>query len=294
MIDFDESNPWNILSIYQLQFFNCPCCSFRDNSKQNFFDHALQNHPESKPYFFNICDGSLDDVDWLKEEEEIEEHEMKNEPFENEPIHNETIQNEVPSRIVKSKRDEAIHNSHEKFKCNFCEQGFQSYSNLSIHMLEGHEEIYHSIPLTINDPLKPQLISSLNQKCEICIETLPGRKDLIHHYLKFHVRKCAFCLQSFQDILQLANHLDEVHDTIPLACYTCNLIFKACRDKNEHIKASNCQEGHRCPKCGKDSKDWHSLSKHFHGFHRNQTVRCDQCDKAYAIIQTPNLTLGEP
>ena len=280
--EFDD-NPWNILSIYELQYFNCPSCGFIEKSKQTFVDHTLKCHPEAKPYLFNICDGSLDDVDWIKEEE-IKEHEVKVEHLDDEPVYDEPIQNEVPNEIVKAKRNETVPGpdtkTRLKFKCNFCEKRFQSYSYLAIHMLEVHEENYQSIPSTVNDPLKNQAITNLHQKCEICNDTLPGRKDLVYHYLKFHVRKCAVCLQSFEDVLQLAKHLDEEHDTITQACYTCNLIFKGNKDKNEHIRESNCQEGYRCPKCGKDSKDFHTLQKHIHGVH-SQTVRCDQCDKTY-------------
>ena len=155
--EFDD-NPWNILSIYELQYFNCPSCGFIEKSKQTFVDHALKCHPEAEPYLINICDGSLDDVDWIKEDE-IEEHEMKVEHIDDEPIHDESI----PNEIVKAKRDETVpdpdNKTRLKFKCNFCEQRFQSYCNLSIHMLEVHEEIYQSLPLTGNDSSKDHLQS---------------------------------------------------------------------------------------------------------------------------------------
>ena len=52
-------NPWNILSIYELQYFNCPACVFKDNSKQEFVNHACKNHPESIKHLKNIHDKSL-------------------------------------------------------------------------------------------------------------------------------------------------------------------------------------------------------------------------------------------
>ena len=61
-------NPWNILSIYEFQYFNCPSCIYKDNSKQDFVNHACENHPESIEHFKNICDKSLMGVDlpWNK------------------------------------------------------------------------------------------------------------------------------------------------------------------------------------------------------------------------------------
>ena len=56
-------NPWNIQSIYEFQYFNCPSCVFKNHSKQEFVKHAYEFHPESIDYFTNICDGSLKDVE---------------------------------------------------------------------------------------------------------------------------------------------------------------------------------------------------------------------------------------
>ena len=40
-------NPWNIQTIYELQYFNCPSCIFKNHSKQEFINHAYDIHPES-------------------------------------------------------------------------------------------------------------------------------------------------------------------------------------------------------------------------------------------------------
>ena len=54
-------NPWSIQSIYELQFFICPSCSFKDHSKQELIDHAYEFHPDCVNYL-EICDNSLNDV----------------------------------------------------------------------------------------------------------------------------------------------------------------------------------------------------------------------------------------
>ena len=53
---------WNIQSLYDLQFFNCPSCHYKYNSKQAFVNHAYTAHPECCTYLDNINDGSMDDV----------------------------------------------------------------------------------------------------------------------------------------------------------------------------------------------------------------------------------------
>ena len=55
-------NPWNIESLYDLQYFNCPSCSYKNSSKQDFVCHAFDTHPDSVDYLRNIVDGSLSDI----------------------------------------------------------------------------------------------------------------------------------------------------------------------------------------------------------------------------------------
>ena len=55
-------NPWNIESIYELQYFNCPSCKFKNYSKQKIVSHAYEFHPESIDFLIKINDNSLNDV----------------------------------------------------------------------------------------------------------------------------------------------------------------------------------------------------------------------------------------
>ena len=56
------TNPWNIVSIYDLQYFNCPSCNFKNHSKQEIVTHAYECHPESIKFLTKISDDSLNDV----------------------------------------------------------------------------------------------------------------------------------------------------------------------------------------------------------------------------------------
>ena len=55
-------NPWDIDSIYDLQYFNCPSCLFKDPSKQELINHAFEFHPDSTVYLVKIKDDSLIDI----------------------------------------------------------------------------------------------------------------------------------------------------------------------------------------------------------------------------------------
>ena len=115
-------NPWNIKSIYELQFFTCPTCIFKNHSKQEIINHAYETHPESIECLKNIKDESLKDVvlPWnenipfesqnvseikteIKEEPKIkEEMDMEMFPFESETLSNIKIEikNEIKEEIT--------------------------------------------------------------------------------------------------------------------------------------------------------------------------------------------------
>ena len=52
-------NPWDVQSLYDFQYFNCPTCSFKNPSKYDFVHHTFKTHPESVDYLRKISDGSF-------------------------------------------------------------------------------------------------------------------------------------------------------------------------------------------------------------------------------------------
>ena len=62
VVTLKVESPWQIQSIYELQYFNCPSCVYKINSKQSFICHAFDAHQESVDFLRNISDGSLSDI----------------------------------------------------------------------------------------------------------------------------------------------------------------------------------------------------------------------------------------
>ena len=56
------TNPWDINSIYDLQFYNCPSCVYKDQSKQEIIYHAYEFHPDSVDFLVKIKDDSFTDI----------------------------------------------------------------------------------------------------------------------------------------------------------------------------------------------------------------------------------------
>ena len=79
-----HENPWAIHTIYELQYYNCPSCLYKNHSKKKFIDHAYEAHPESVEHLSNIGDGSLSDINcpWKLNQEEIIKKESTSEPSE--------------------------------------------------------------------------------------------------------------------------------------------------------------------------------------------------------------------
>ena len=74
-----NENPWEVLSLYQFQFFICPQCVFQISSKQGFVNHVHDFHIEAEEFLQKIEDDSLLDIfcPWAPKDSTI-----KNEPLE--------------------------------------------------------------------------------------------------------------------------------------------------------------------------------------------------------------------
>ena len=85
-------SPWDVESLYEFQYFNCPTCSYKHQSAQDFVDHAFNTHPESKNSFINISNhDSFSDIlsPWKYESKHSS---LKNELNENEEICDESVE----------------------------------------------------------------------------------------------------------------------------------------------------------------------------------------------------------
>ena len=40
-----QNHPWDIQSVHELLYFNCPSCVFKDHCKQKLINHAYDHHP---------------------------------------------------------------------------------------------------------------------------------------------------------------------------------------------------------------------------------------------------------
>ena len=53
-MDAGEFNPWNVTSIEEFHFYNCPECNVKYQDKEQFVGHAVLKHPKAIQYIKSI------------------------------------------------------------------------------------------------------------------------------------------------------------------------------------------------------------------------------------------------
>ena len=85
------NNPWEITSLYEFLFFNCPSCNYKvvSSKKQSFVNHAYEVHPESIDHLTDIHDGSINDINppWQDIKLEINYDEIQEASISSEKTH---------------------------------------------------------------------------------------------------------------------------------------------------------------------------------------------------------------
>ena len=245
------ANPWNIVSIYELQYFNCPSCNFKNHSKQEIVAHAYEFHPESINFLTKISDDSLTDVifPWnnlIIKEENLEEivREIKIEDFnlceniednsDQVIIVNEEIEDSNPNKnhessskgnTGKKKRLEKI---IQLKKLSVCLTPLKQ-STLENH-LNVNNKSYQTNGESTNEYSNDTYTA--NFSCEICQLSFKNVQNLNKHIERFHVYKCFKCDKTFSNIHRLRNH----NISHKFKCHKCEyLIFDTAQGLKTHI-----------------------------------------------------------
>ena len=162
-----DYNPWNVDSIHEFYFLNCPECPFLAKDESYFQDHALKKHPLSFVLFGKsiqdplviikeeqsetengfstrvLIDNSIDDKEEIKiniDEFSTNKFNSKN-GFMKETSHME-FQEDLPETEYYSDyemEEEEIDNDGESKTCLDCDISFSKMSYLKQHVKSVHE-----------------------------------------------------------------------------------------------------------------------------------------------------------
>ena len=276
-----HKNPWDIGSLYDFLNFNCPSCPYKDNSKQEFVNHACRVHPEAGPYLRKIQDDSISDI-------HIPEYEFIKKESKNE-IENE----EAFSVIAESDR---VKVEHYKIKSEFENDNFEneqfSYDNFEenedeSYVQEDFDDAYYD-----EEEQEPKLKEE-NFKCKICNEVFSKKSSLSRHKKKFHSDgkfddlHCSICDKFFIRKISLKNHNEIFHaedSEEQQHCTICeknfkNKYFLYAHNRKFHPDVKNYQ----CEWCDEKFSQFRNLKKHVLLLHEeksnNSTVQCEKCSQ---------------
>ena len=285
-----EENPWNIHSLYDLLYFNCPSCAYKNPVKQEFIDHAYQLHPESERYLQNISDGSLSDVEIpsyydhdeemkvniVKVEDEnicnicdltfcnqtlLQEHENLAHPSgilcNNEEYYNDGTDNYEYDEDIKTEQFEDTKDDDTTGKT--CTTFFPKISKY-----EKYFEINHI---------------TRKVTCRMCTKKL----SMSYHGARYHLKS------QHQIILEKGRPskkaLEKVNRPEKYECETCDKSFQTEQEMNDHFlkihKKMKCPECHRFFR-SKIALDQHINLKHNENPDLEFKVQCEKCDKMVA------------
>ena len=269
MSDF---NPWNIQSIYQFQFFNCPTCLFKDNSKQEFINHALKLHPESEANLSKICDGSLQDINWPfdKVTDTLDTcHETETDL--NHP--DEQTSSEITLKSEAEEYLEEIGNQHY-----FENQSDLTFKEENIAELKDTTEKESGNKLIASEP---EIVTTKVQgKCHDCL--MPLRSFLSMEDHKLHCKTlqdkiCEVCKQQFKDIAKLKSHRLKEHKVKTFNCDKCSKIFQLRCLLSDHKKNVHSNEEFECDICFMKFRIRNSMKEHKRKKHQS----CQTCMKRF-------------
>jgi len=288
-------NPWQVHSIQDFSFLNCPECSFKSKEENFFQHHAMQNHPLSFVLF------ELDDVKVKVEEENSavtsEEQNKRHDKFESyigvkleedESLHyednnidpmrhctisfDENEEGEVIPKIIKKKtvksnssltslkkkkKRKILFDDYDDHKDDSIENSNTILDESSIEKIKCYYcEEYFTKQKMLKEHAQIHSIDG-NFSCKDCDKKLPTYKKLIHHNLNQHTSyTCAKC----QKVLPGK----QVYDNHKKACHV---------DKS--IKMFKCDQ---CPHAT-HAKEY--LNNHKKRMHAKGEFVCQECKKAF-------------
>ena len=254
-------SPWNIQSIYDLQYFNCPACIYKINSKQEIVTHAYEYHPESIDFLANISDNSLSDIvcpwnapfiknddqgcsnisqmhlDPLYDPEYSNDHDTKDFVDNSENISsNDFESNELLTEIK-------IEESNEKVEVINYDNSESPDRNLLINEVCYDSGVPQSHFLLKNNVIYKQIEKNMKKyKCYFCSYASNRPSNLNKHIEAVHENlkkfQCDQCEKSFSRVFILKKHQETVHEGLKkYECDQCGKSFGQTSNLKQHIEA---------------------------------------------------------
>ena len=225
-------DPWSIQSLFELQYFVCPSCAYKNNSKQEFVYHAFNIHPESIERLKIIIDDSLCDVNCPWNEIEIKEEMV----FEQSEIVDNCQNGEIleikedcdplddTDNKIQNEKSTTESNDHQ---CQYCEEIFDDQITLKKHIrflcpnLDDNNRKNLGIkPVTVRAEYgsfesRNMVPTQYGTYCQICGKSIKAYSMPNHmkiwHEGNSNKYKCEQCGNGFSNTVVLKQHIKRVN-----------------------------------------------------------------------------------
>ena len=294
-------SPWIVESLEDFLYYCCPECNERSQSREEFLQHALNEHPEAKNHLIPISvkneyyndasyymddyddDDSHDTKDIEREYGTVQKQDHKYLKQENLSQHCEVVIKEEKNSDHEGDENYLEGGNENVWKsCKHCGKTFPKQSYLRRHMSNAHEEIAF--------------------ECKHCDMKFSRSRKLKEHVRNVHPSgpsgpklkyKCDFkaCENTFLTFAEMRDHKanDHVGDPMNYYCEHCAKGYNDKKNYKRHLISVHGDKRFPCTICGKDFGLETTLKAHIKTIHdciKNYSCEEAGCGKAYA---TPSL-----
>ena len=253
--DNNQTNPWAVENLDYFLHFCCPECDVKEKSKEQFLEHAINQHPHSKEHFNKekerVKEEPLDYDTILDYNDQVKCNVVLDDDFIDDTDADDLFNGEnikAEDYYMDNDTFEEVDEDFDKHICNLCNKPFSSRKYLKIHIKTVHEGLKE-------------------KKCHLCDKVYAHATDLSVHIKKIHEGfkyECNLCDKSYADPRNLSNHIRWIHKGIKNhKCETCGKSFttgQALRRHNEHVHEGIAYQERPCKFCDEIFKVWYKKS----------------------------------
>ena len=264
--------PWAVNQLEDFLYFCCPECDFKEKDSDDFLDHALINHPDSKVHLSEFFPKSIDLQQTFKKEKSTESSDIGKDCIKLEAIKD---SEDSEPEVIAEELDNSVNFEPE----------------MILDEVKPLKEFNCTVKL--EKLTEKEIDSAVNEKwiCEKCKrDDFKSKSGLVQHFNKCNGPdgyKCDICPRKFNLMSKLFLHKQNDHTTeekqVKHICTICNKVFKKLRGLKEHMQFIHVDAKEKirfvCKHCGKGFA-WKKSFK----YHENkcqsdgEQFNCDKCN----------------
>ena len=263
----EEDNPWHVTDLEEFLYYCCPECDEKNQSKESFLEHALEQHPKSKN-----C------ISKFAVKEELIEYEDE------ENSENYVAKEEFNYNVLDLECNVEILDSNNEYGKRDAKLGYERSEEISDYK-------YEIDPLDVKPDIKSE--NSINQekpskkkpcKCEICGKVLSERYKLNLHIKNVHGKpRKDYKSITYKNTIKRQAATKKDNKKKSCECELCGKILSEKYKLNLHMKiVHERQKDYKCETCGYECGYEYTLRKHIMAVHEKSTESiCEICGKTF-------------